>query len=468
MKPAHKTTIVQRIRMLIILLCGSIPLFGQVPAISAGDTVFIPADNPAINYYGRFDTSTPAQPRYNWSGVIIEAAFPGPIIGMRLAHDSAFYDVEIDGTLDTVIATVPGSAPYFFRSDLSPALHTLRIKLRSENHDTAGTFFGLYLANGKTLADAPAKPSRRIEFIGDSYTAGYGIESTGRTCTPELLRKFTNTNRSFAAIITASFHAQSQILSWSGAGMTRNYGDPSKRSARAFPVHYEQTIDDTDNIAQNVPWNAAAYKPQAVVICLGTNDYSTSPNPDDSMYVGDYHKLIARVLGNSPDAMLLCVSTGNATMVKNVKRVVTEQTTTLNHPNVYYAAFPSGLASTGCDYHPSLDDNKKIAKVLTDTLMKKLGWDTASTTVSGRLPPTESRVGVSVLSGVCSGDRLVIRAAASIPPGTAVSLMTVRGELLDRGILGPDRTCTFSKTKLHRGLYLVGSNDHGWIRTAVR
>ena len=45
--------------------------------------VLIAPDDPGINYYGRFDFSDARKPRYNWSGAVIEANVPGPLIGMR-------------------------------------------------------------------------------------------------------------------------------------------------------------------------------------------------------------------------------------------------------------------------------------------------------------------------------------------------------------------------------------------------
>ena len=79
-----------------------------VPTVTAAaapaGTVLIPADDARINYHGRFDTSDPAKPRFNWSGAIIEASFPGPVIGMKIQHTDAFYDIEIDGEIDTMIS----------------------------------------------------------------------------------------------------------------------------------------------------------------------------------------------------------------------------------------------------------------------------------------------------------------------------------------------------------------------------
>ncbi|MBN1309181.1 MAG: hypothetical protein JXA18_14755 [Chitinispirillaceae bacterium] len=458
-----KLSAIYRQIFLMLFVVAFPRLWAVPPSITPGDTVFVTAEDPRINYYGRFDFSTPAKPRFNWSGAIIEAVFPGSIIGMRMVHGNAFYDIEIDGEHDTTISTGTDSI-FFFRSDLSPEFHTVRIILRSEDHYTVGTFIGLYITHGKELGEAPARPERKIEFIGDSYTAGYGIESPGRSCSQNQLKQYTNAGLAFAANLTKAFHAQSIILGWSGAGMVRNYGEGAKRSSAPFPAHYDQTLGDAGN---GVNWDFTKWEPELVVICLGTNDYSTTPYPDDSMYIGDYHKFIARVLGNYPDAAILCVSTGNSTFETNVKRVVTEETTTLNHPRVCFAPYPQGLSYNGCDGHPSVEDNKKIAAAFVDTIMKNLDWDTtAPLAVTIPAHAKKPRTAGMLSSSLC-GSRLQLIAAESIPPGTVISLTNLRGELVDRQEIRADRGCVFSMNRRSKGIYLAGSDRCGWVHVAV-
>jgi lysophospholipase L1-like esterase len=339
-------------------------------------TLISPSDT-KINYYGRLDFANPTAPQYGWSGVIIEASFSGTTIGMKIDHSNSFYDIEIDGKLDTTV-NIKTAGEYIFNKKLSENTHTVRIKLRSEDHYTIGTFQGLVLADGKNLSTPPAKPARKIEFIGDSYTAGYGIESPARQCSGDELKKYTNVFKTFTTHVTETFHSQNIVLGWSGAGVVRNYGEGKKRSDKPFPNYYDFLFGE----GNTRKWNFSQWKPNLVVICLGTNDYSTTPVPDDSMYIGDYHKFINRILTNySSDIPVLCVSTGGVTFEKNVKKVVAEQKSVHNHPKVYFAPYPPNLSNEACDWHPSIDDNKKVANALVDTIMKRIGWDTARTSV---------------------------------------------------------------------------------------
>lgn len=418
----------------------------------------IAANDDRINYYGRFDFTDPEGPRCSWSGAIIEASFPGPTIGMRMEHTNAFYDVEIDGKLDTIIAT-GSEKDFIFRKDLSLQTHTVRILLRSENHYGAGTFLGLYLENGKILSTPPDKPIRKIEFIGDSYTAGYGIESTSRSCSSEELNKYTNANQTFAALVTRAFHSQSIILGWSGAGMVRNYGESGKRSSQPFPAHYDQTLGD---VWDGGNWDYTQWKPDLVVINLGTNDYSTTPNPDDSMYIGDYHKFIARVFNNYPDVSVLCVSTSKGSFENNVQKIVAEENSTYNHPKVYFAPYPEPLELTGCDWHPSINDNVKIASALVDTIMQKLSWDTTMPVSSMRPHVAQKSETPGTFSATIIGKQLQLHASGSIAPGTTFCLINQQGKILHRATVGYNRTCTFRTDRLCPGIYLAGNNKIGW------
>lgn len=427
---------------------------------SYADTLISPADK-RINYFGRFDMTDPAKPVFNWSGAIIEARFPGPTIGMSISHANAYYDIEIDGVIDTVISC-SSNQQYIFSKTLSQSMHTLRIILRSEDHYSKATFQGIYLANGKTLGEAPAKPDRKIEFIGDSYTAGYGIESPGRSCDEFALKKYTNANKAFPLLITKSFHAQSIVLGWSGKGVVRNYGDSKKRSDMPYSYYYDRLLGEADQMK----WDFIKWIPDLVVICLGTNDFSTNPHPDDSMYIGDYHKLIKRIVTNYPSAKIACVATTDETIKRLVKQVVTEENGVFNHSQVFAADFPATVENMACDWHPSLTDNRNIAKGIVDVIMKKLSWDTAAPTVA--LPaPALPKPHLSQLSITSTNSALFVKMTDCASQNT-IYLLTINGRKITQQITDKAGSCMFSTASLPLGMYLIGNNDLGWNKTAVK
>lgn len=439
--------------------------YSLVPLIiinnAQGDTLFA-ANDPRINYFGRIDFSDPASARFTWSGTAIEARFPGPSIGFRLVDGSADYDVEIDGVPDTVLRSEFEIRDYYVGNDLSEGEHTIRIIRRSENHYSAGIFRGFYLPEGRELLPPPGKPARKIEFIGDSYTVGYGNESPGRVCDGDQLRMYTNTNRSFATLITKAFHARSIILGNSGKGVVRNYGEGDKRSPKPYPFYYDKTCGEVEAD----PWDFSQWIPDLVVICLGTNDFSTEPYPDDSMFIGDYHLFIERIFGNYPDASLLCVATHTGPCVDHVKRVVEEQHSTYGRHNVYYDAFPESLVMDGCDYHPNIADNEAIASVLIANITDNMNWDTSVTPVTANRSPcmeiAASRLSLTSCSGI-----LHFRVHAVHPIPFSFRIVTMHGkELFHTQSLSGH--IPFDASRLASGIYFAGNQHYGWLRFSVK
>lgn len=432
-------------------------------------TTLIPANNPDINYFGRFDFSTPSAPKFNWSGTVIEAAFPGPFIGFKLSDGYADYDIEIDGKLDTIIRTKSGVTQYTIATDLSEASHIIRIIKRSESQWNTSVFGGLYLADGKSLLSAPAKPERKIEFIGDSYTVGYGNEyyapdPQNRNCDQQQLRSYTNTNRSFPMLITKAFHAQSSILGWSGKGMVRNYGDAAKKSDSAYGAYYGRTLC----AASDEKWDFTKWTPDLVVICLCTNDYSTTNAiPDDTMFTNAYHALISRIFENYPNTSILCVGTNTGPGNGYINRVVTKETSSLGHTRVYLDSFPANLNKMGCDWHPTVGDDSAVAKVLIGSIMKKIGWDTAvSTIVEGherRIRKTKQPCSFRI-----SGNSATIDGSLDIAVGTRITVADLRGRTLVEGHLDTKRSFSWNLPGIGGGMYLVSIGNTGRKMVMVR
>jgi hypothetical protein len=77
--------------MILIQLCGVHTMaFGKV---------FVAADHPSIQYYGRWDKTDLLHPKFSWPGVYLCAEFSGTSIGILLRDSTNYYNVYIDGAL---------------------------------------------------------------------------------------------------------------------------------------------------------------------------------------------------------------------------------------------------------------------------------------------------------------------------------------------------------------------------------
>src|SRR5581483_689369 len=219
------------IKLAVLFLLLFIPLISR-----AKEQINISPDNPLIQYSGRIDFSDPQAPRFDWSGVSITVKFKGASIGFRLQDGKNNYEVKVDGRPATVWVTRLNQELYTL-SGLSKKQHTVQLIKRTEPLYGIGIFKGLVLGEGCVLLEPPAKPARRIEFIGDSIVCGYGNESTTLKCGS--LRPYENADKAFGPETARALKAEYVLVAYSGKGVVRNWGDKNRRSQEPFPAIYD-------------------------------------------------------------------------------------------------------------------------------------------------------------------------------------------------------------------------------------
>ena len=139
-------------------------------------TVIKPTD-PCIQYTGRISFANPERPAWNFPGVQIIAAFEGTSLRMIAKPRSGYFVAQIDnaepfkvafrGERDSVVTLATA---------LADGRHLVRLMYAIEGYEFFPEFWGFVLDKGRQLVPPPALPSRKIEFIGNSITCGYGNE----------------------------------------------------------------------------------------------------------------------------------------------------------------------------------------------------------------------------------------------------------------------------------------------------
>jgi hypothetical protein len=81
-----------------------------------------------------------------------------------------------------------------------------------------------------------------------------------------------------ARMLDADYH----VVGVSGIGLVRNYqSDPGMGDTRPMPQVYNLTLPEMT--AGSATWTPASYQPDAIVVALGTNDFSPGPlKPDNT------------------------------------------------------------------------------------------------------------------------------------------------------------------------------------------
>ncbi len=345
-------------------------------ACVSGKKIFFSAQNDAIHYVGRFDKTKPNLVRFDWPNSTIQFQFTGNEISLALkGGEKNYFNLFIDDSLFQVLHQ-PKDSILKITGIKTKGLHKLSLQKRTEGDMGISTFQGVYLPKNKKLIPSEVKPTRKIEFIGNSITCGYGTEGLSRT--EKFLPSTENVNQSYALIISKALNAESHVIAHSGLGVVRNYGDKNSISTKlaTMPKRFNQVLDSEDELK----WDFNLWKPDMVVVNLGTNDYSTEPHPDKTVFQKAYKALlqnIAAVYGSVPIFLIsgpLIEEPANS----NIKEVVDAIMKSNPEANLHFIGIPKSLLSDptdfGSDSHPSAKGQIKIAKQILPTVATVLGW----------------------------------------------------------------------------------------------
>jgi len=348
-------------------------LFLLLTAAIAHAAVQIPADDPNIQYYGRWDFTDPKAPAHSWPGVYIYVEFEGTSIGVRMNDNFCYYNVIIDGGAVQVFhPTITGVASYTLRVSLTEGRHTLLFHKRNETTWTKFSFNGFILDDGKSLLPLSARPERKIEFIGDSFTSASGNEYT-KPDKPADDAPLTNIYEGFGPIIARHYGAQYMMTSRSGYGMVEDW--QSNRSGNLPDIY-----GGTHIYTAAPPWDFEQWIPNLVVIGLGLNDYSgfggysgTVSESNKTLYKTRYHEFIGTIRDNYPGVKILAVAPHVLWLQQTISEVVAEENSAGNL-DVHYAFYPYYEGGYVFEGHPSVATHHKIADQLIAAIDQIDAW----------------------------------------------------------------------------------------------
>ncbi|MDL2266294.1 GDSL-type esterase/lipase family protein [Parabacteroides sp. OttesenSCG-928-G21] len=344
-------------------------------ACEAKEGTVITPDNPHIAYIGRVSFANPESPCFTYPGVQIQAIFEGTSIALQMKPNSGYFMIELDDREPFKVNFTETDSILTLAEGLPDERHKVTVTLAYEGYQRRPEFRGFILDPGKKLPIAPELPQRKIEFIGNSITCGYGNEAPDANA--PFRDETSNHYYTYAAITARAFHAQSLVVAKSGIGIYRNYGGPKTGSQDCMPAMYHQTLF-TDN---RESWDFNRYTPDVVCINLGTNDVSTQPY-DVKLLEEGYRNFLQTVRKNYPQAKIVlltgCMLSGKALQdVQRVMNRVVKEANDSGDKAVYRFDFPpqDGNLGYGAHYHPSLAQHRKMAEELIPFISGIMGWD---------------------------------------------------------------------------------------------
>ena len=333
----------------------------------------IDADDPNIEYIGRFDFSNPKSVRFDWPGVQIRTKFEGTSCSIKLKDGNNDYNIFIDGSLHKIIRTTADTI-YVLANGLKNKVHTLLIQKRTEALFGIATFEGLILDGGKDLARSiQIIKKRKIEFVGDSYFTGFCSE--GDSSDSVVSRETQSSYVSFGPQLARRFDAEYSIVAISGSGAVKNYGESLRSSEFPLPHYYNRTcLNDT------LLWDFNRWQPDAVIVRLGRNDYSQKPHPKREMFKTAYLRLISDIRKNYPMAHIfaLCSPLRKDPHCDYINSVVRELKEKNGDKKIHFIKVNimfNPERDFGCEKHPNRFGHQKIAEFLEPIIRKEMKWE---------------------------------------------------------------------------------------------
>ena len=325
---------------------------------------------------------------YSCSG--IEFEFIGTSVSVVLCTDSSKWDdiykawvavfIDDECVPSKRISLDNDEAIYkIYESDKSRKVKLRFVKMS----EAAFTKVGIkeIIIEGEEKIRPTKNKERRIEFIGDSITCGYGIEGVFEKDVFDTSQE--NPWESYAAKTARHFNADFNCVSWSGIGVISSWTEEDVPNAEwLMPMLYKYTDAALDNDLKKTEfeiWDNNAFAPQLIVINLGTNDASYIKDISERMdlFIDGYYKLLKQVRNCNPNAEIICALgvMGNE-LCPAVKTAVTEFKIETNDDKIHTHFFEVQLESDGIgsDWHPSLKTQDKMSKTLINKIEKVIEW----------------------------------------------------------------------------------------------
>ncbi|TDN40414.1 acetyl xylan esterase [Hymenobacter sp. UV11] len=355
----------KKILLAALLAIVGLPLAGHA---AAPKPRFFAADNPKIQYTGRVDFSDAKKPRFWAPGVYLTVRFRGPSCTVQLADEVLYgkshnyVQVVVDGQESRRKLTGPTNT-LVVAEGLANTDHTLIICKDTEAGIGYLEFTGLTCAK---LLPPPPRPARKIEFIGNSITCGYGADMAEMPCGKGEWYDQHNAYQAYGPRTARALGAEWHLTAESGIGLIHSCCDKKNLMPQEFAT--------TDLRVGGRPWEVQRYQPDLVTICLGQNDGVQ----DSVQFCSAYLSFLKTLRADYPKARLVCLTSpmADARLTAVLRRYLTGVVAAAQaggEQNIDKFFFARSY-NAGCGAHPSLAEQTQIGDELTAYLRQSLGW----------------------------------------------------------------------------------------------
>jgi len=253
-------------------------------------------------------------------------------------------------------------------------------------------------ADCKKIKPTPQK-KKMIEFIGDSITCAYGVDGTEADTFSTTTQ---DGSKSYAYLTAKKFNADYSIVAYSGFAILSAVSFTGERTPNTtLPPIYDKLgltfgseffslgsneFDDGTYELQSTKWMGYDnYKPDLIVINLGTNDSFYFFTIDESkvaaeteVFIQKYEDFLTQLRSKYPKTEILCTyGTMGQYIVSDIEKAVNNYITKTGDTRVHTYWFnvqDSEKNGMGADTHPNAQSQIDSAHELIDVIKKLYGW----------------------------------------------------------------------------------------------
>ena len=286
-----------------------------------------------------------------------------------IIDDLRMYRVKLEQPMDSLVVRANGGVDLNGRSiaygDDLPAASEHVITLCKDTESGIGW---LEITGVKTerLVRPPALPKRKIEFIGNSITAGTGMDESEIPCGKGEWYDQHNAWMSYGAQTARLLEAQWHLTAVAGIGLVH--------SCCGMDILMPQVFDKMDLRDNTGAWDFQQYVPDIVTLCLGQNDGIQ----DSAIFCGAYMRFLGDIRRQYPMTQIVCLTSpmGNKALTGVQKRYLGAVVAAMRASGDRRVSsyFFSKQYSRGCGGHPDLGEHGLIAQELTAYLRRLMKW----------------------------------------------------------------------------------------------
>ncbi|MBO9715089.1 MAG: lipase [Sphingomonas sp.] len=321
------------------------------------------ADTLPVVTGGRVVAEADGSYRFGWPAIYFEGWFEGTAVSVSIETQTELFRLLVDDAERARLG--PGQLSAIVQG-LAPGRHVVRLEKLTESQDGESRFRGFRIV-GRGSALAPQEKRHAIEFIGDSHSVGYGDTATKRECTRPEVHDTTDTQQAFGPIVARRLGADYRVNAFSGFGIVRNYAGGAPGDSMV--LRYARAIPGQGQAASDKGW-----KPEWIVINLGTNDFSTKLHAGEKWadnaalradYRATYAAFVRSLMATQPQARFVLM--GADAFYGDVQQVAIALAT----PERVRTLHTPALELTACDWHPSLKDQQVMAEAVLKVIRKR-------------------------------------------------------------------------------------------------